>query len=571
MAARHRRVIDAEGGRRRTPHLVAAGNVDLERELLADEPRRGDRRRDARAGRGARSREPACRSRWPRSRARRGGGAGAAGRAAGGAGGFAGAGAAAAGATGWRGRRRPGAAGPARLPRPWARRPARPREPPGFVRRPAPGAARARRESSTDHCRPVSARAPGPATAWRRPRRERASSRVEAPAAPAPPVPAGGAGTTTGLGGGPWASGGRGGVTTTAFFASACTTFSARPARRRLADRARPDGRRPRRRRSPPAPRDPIRSASSTRPRTGACLPSASAAGGAGRIRRRSSPPAPRSTLNLATPARSSVSPSRRMAVLTRAPLRKVPFDEARSSRRSWSEERSMRACTFETALTSALRLQATERPTVNSPTGISCTVPSASTRATRVMAVRVSGGGRGQAAQHEHEVRLPAQADDVEVQELLAHDALAVHEGAVRALEVLDPPAPAVPLDAGVLAGDAVEGKRRPRPPRRGPAPLPPGPPRSAPDGPCGCGRGSPPCWWERRGSAGAAAGAAPLAAGAGLPAAGLAGAGLAGGLARGRGFGHHGTAFGWKRWHSRQSCRASNACGTRGSCRYP
>jgi len=74
------------------------------------------------------------------------------------------------------------------------------------------------------------------------------------------------------------------------------------------------------------------------------------------------------------------------MAVRTRLPLTKVPFDEPRSSSRSWSDERSMRACTFETALTSSRHLQATERPMVSSPVAISCVAPSGSAAAARTM-----------------------------------------------------------------------------------------------------------------------------------------------------------------------------------------
>ena len=80
-----------------------------------------------------------------------------------------------------------------------------------------------------------------------------------------------------------------------------------------------------------------------------------------------------------------------------------------------------MRTCTFETAFTSAFRLQATERPTVNSPTGISCAVPVRIHQGRPRDRRSRDGGGRGQAAQQENEVRLPAQADDVEVLELLA------------------------------------------------------------------------------------------------------------------------------------------------------
>ena len=72
------------------------------------------------------------------------------------------------------------------------------------------------------------------------------------------------------------------------------------------------------------------------------------------------------------TPARRMTSPSLNRAVITFAPLTKVPFEEPRSCRTSWSTVRSRRTWTLETAPLSATMLQAGLRPTVTSPIPIS-------------------------------------------------------------------------------------------------------------------------------------------------------------------------------------------------------
>jgi len=175
-------------------------------------------------------------------------------------------------------------------------------------------------------------------------------------------------------------------------------------------------------------------------------------------------------------------------------------------------------------------------------------------------------GGRRVDAAQQEHEVCAAPEADHVEVLQLFAHDLLAVDEGAVGALEVLEPPALAVPLDAGVLAGDAVEGNRH----RRGLVAAEHGPLRADVEargaslaqaradlrphggggdlGGRGRGRGF---RARRRGLGSGGLGSGRLGRGWFGRRRGLRGR-LVGGRGRLR---HHGTPFGWKRWHSRQS----------------
>src|SRR5262249_61136245 len=114
-------------------------------------------------------------------------------------------------------------------------------------------------------------------------------------------------------------------------------------------------------------------------------------------------------------------------------------------------------------------------------------------------------------AAQHEHHVRGPPQPDPVQVLQPLARDTLAVEEGAVRALEVLDPPPLAVPVDAGVLARDTLEreGDRRralaAEDDTRGTHVEPRGPPLAQPGADLGL-------HWRRSGRGGLRRGRAPL-----------------------------------------------------------
>ena len=66
-------------------------------------------------------------------------------------------------------------------------------------------------------------------------------------------------------------------------------------------------------------------------------------------------------------------------------------------------------------------------------------------------------GGG----PHHEDEVQLPSERDHVEVEQPFPGDRLAVQEGSVGALQVLEPVALAVEADPGVHAGHALHGHR--------------------------------------------------------------------------------------------------------------
>ena len=166
-------------------------------------------------------------------------------------------------------------------------------------------------------------------------------------------------------------------------------------------------------------------------------------------------------TRKLSMPAQGQSSPSCRNAVITRAPFTKVPLAEPRSSSTSWSAVRSMRAWTLDTALVSATTLLEGARPSVISPAAIAMggrPSPSATRDASTIpCAARPRFGARSRNTRS----IFRAEADDVEVLEALAHRGLAVQEGAVRALQVLEPVVLAVPVDLARAAATRLHGHR--------------------------------------------------------------------------------------------------------------